>query len=83
MMKIQKPGVCRVAESISKTLGSETPWTGSFTFGEQGPTPQKSRVGKGLLARHESLVIDDDGTGRNVHGNLMFNMVLFGETSLS
>ena len=82
MMKIQKPGVCRVAESISKTLGSETPWTGSFTFGEQGPTPQKERVGKGLV-RHESLVVDDDGTSRNVHGNLMFNMVLFGETSLS
>ena len=87
MMKIGKHGVSRVAESITKVLGEKTPWTGSFTFGEQGPVPQLAAVGNGLV-RRDTTTLDtvtlDTGTDNhgNCHGNLMFNIVIFGKTSL-
>ena len=83
MMKIGKHGVSRVAESITKVLGEKTPWTGSFTFGEQGPVPQLAAVGNGLVRRDTTTL--DTGTDNhgNCHGNLMFNIVIFGKTSLA
>jgi hypothetical protein len=81
MMKIGEKGVSRVANSISKTLGDDTPWTGSFTFGEQGPIPRVARRGSGLVKAVS--VAGDVGhtTSGNCHGNLMFNLVLFGNSS--
>lgn len=85
MMKIGEKGVKRVAQSISSALGPRTPWTGSFTFGEQGPIPREGRRGSGQVLSafaHGTQPKQANSGHGNCHGNLMFNFVLFGEESI-
>lgn len=58
LLAIPKGERARMPSLIKKSIGSETPFIGTFTFGEQGYVP---------------------AAGRNVHGNLVNSMVVFGK----
>jgi hypothetical protein len=53
----------KVAVGITETVGDSVPWVGSFTFGEQGPASMETEIKASM---------------GNIHGNLMFNVLLFG-----
>jgi hypothetical protein len=81
---VQKSGLAQrpdkigeVAEHIGNSLGGNCPWVGQFTFGEQGPARAA-----GLTADYQPGCGQggtENGSGINVHGNLMINCLLFGE----
>ena len=71
-----------MAKDIGEALAS-TPWMGLHTFGEQGPTQVHGISTKsGSIRRPQLLRAKPDKgveTGKAcVHGNLMFNCLLFG-----
>jgi hypothetical protein len=66
--------------------GEAIPYVGSFTFGEQGPAAGRSRDATSLLGKSSKSIAsgsgaaeDSDESLTNVHGNLMFNCLFFGD----
>jgi hypothetical protein len=70
MMMRVGPRMHEVARHIGTSVGDDCPWMGIHTFGEQGPAK--------TVHRDQTLPTSQQGAQPSVHGNLMFNCLLFG-----
>jgi hypothetical protein len=64
-----------VANHIGSSIGEDCEWMGVHTFGEQGPAK--------TVHRDTTLPASQQGAQPSVHGNLMFNCLLFGEREVT
>jgi len=71
-----------IGTAIQNEIGAaKCPWVGHFTFGEQGPAEAEgimTQAQAGAQAGGASSAAEKIAF-KNVHGNLMFNCLLFGE----